>query len=85
MGEVVDIGPHVILSRYDNMLGLLERLGTRERIAWQRERLLTLDDAGMRLPIRTWPLPAPLHLVRSLPRMLRAVPLAAALSNVKVG
>jgi uncharacterized protein with NAD-binding domain and iron-sulfur cluster len=66
-GDRVDIGPHILLSEYRHFLALLERLGTRGRIAWQGRRFLLLADAPP-LEIRIDPLPAPLHLVPSLLR-----------------
>ncbi|HEX6929453.1 MAG TPA: FAD-dependent oxidoreductase, partial [Gammaproteobacteria bacterium] len=37
-GETVDIGPHVLTSEHRNMLALLRRLGTDDRVRWQPER-----------------------------------------------
>lgn len=66
-GDRVDIGPHILLSEYRHFLALLDRLGTRGRIAWQGRRFLLLADEPP-LEIRIDPLPAPLHLVPSLLR-----------------
>ena len=41
-GDTVDIGPHIVHSEYSNFLSLLERLGTREHIVWQPEKLITI-------------------------------------------
>src|SRR5437868_7991913 len=41
-GDTVDIGPHVVHSEYANLLALLERLGTRDGITWQPQRLITI-------------------------------------------
>src|SRR5581483_9243393 len=67
-GDVVDIGPHVVHSEYRNFLGLLDRLGTREAIAWQPRKLITLlTERGPRSLCHR-ALPPPLSL---LPDMLR--------------
>lgn len=65
-GDAVDIGPHILLSEYRNMLRLLELLGTRERIAWRTDRFITLFEPPHAIPIRMGRLPAPLHFVRSI-------------------
>lgn len=83
-GDIVDIGPHVILNKYANMLGLLERLGTRHEICWETRKLLTVLDKGRRIPIQQWRLPPPLHGARNLLRMLPSVPLHVMASNVRV-
>ena len=41
-GDVIDLGPHLLHSEYANMLAFLERVGTRELITWQPEKLITL-------------------------------------------
>ena len=41
-GDVADIGPHILLTEYQNMLALLAVLGTRHRIVWHTEKLITL-------------------------------------------
>lgn len=83
-GDVVDIGPHVILDKYRNMLGLLQRLGTRHEVYWETRKLLTVLDKGRRIPIQQWRLPPPLHGARNLLRMLPSVPLHVMVSNVRV-
>ena len=67
-GDVVDIGPHIIASRYANFLALLDRLGTREQVRWQPDPLITLFDRGRAVDLHLHRLPAPLGL---LPSMLR--------------
>jgi 15-cis-phytoene desaturase len=37
-GDVIDIGPHLLLSEHTNLLALLEQLGTAGHIVWERER-----------------------------------------------
>ena len=67
-GDTVDIGPHVVHSEYANFLALLERLGTRERIVWQPEKLITLaTEPTTVLRHRRWLTP-PLGLLPDLAR-----------------
>ncbi|HKU45866.1 MAG TPA: FAD-dependent oxidoreductase, partial [Burkholderiales bacterium] len=61
-----DLGPHLLHSEYRNMLALLERLGTRDRIAWQPEKLITFSSGQA---VRHRALPPPFSL---LPDMARA-------------
>lgn len=82
-GDAVDIGPHVLFTEYRNMLRLLERLGTRGRVVWQADKLITLVAPGHVFPIRKYPLPPPLHFA---PGILR-VPIYSvrdAASNLRV-
>jgi 15-cis-phytoene desaturase len=73
-GETVDIGPHVISSEHRNMLALMERLGTRNRVVWQTEEFITLVDDGRAVPMRMYRLPAPFHF---LPNFFRVEKLSA--------
>jgi len=82
--DVVDIGPHILLNKYGNMRAWLARLGTEHQIRWQTEELLTVLDKGRRIHFKVHGLPAPLHYVRNLPRVLPSVPLHRLLSNVPV-
>ena len=68
-GDVVDVGPHVLLTEYPNLLGLLELLGTRERIHWDDGKVLTVVERGQAVPLRSSRLPAPFHLLPSLLRV----------------
>ena len=79
-GDTVDVGPHILLSEYPNMLALLERLGTRADIVWQTDKFLTIVEQRRTTTIRNHRLPAPLH---SLPSLLhaRTVSVADTLSN----
>ena len=67
-GDTVDIGPHIFHSEYHNMLGFLQRLGTRQLITWQPRKVLTLATP-QQLALRHAPLPPPLSL---MPSVLRA-------------
>lgn len=80
-GLAVDTGPHVIGSEYRNFLALLERLGTVGLVAWQREPLITLHDAGGRLPMPRVDWPPPLHGLPLLPGALQRLSAADLLSH----
>ncbi|ANN76227.1 FAD-dependent oxidoreductase [Bordetella flabilis] len=84
-GVTVDIGPHILLNKYANMRALMARLGTEKQVFWQTEELLTVHDQGRAIHFKAGgPLPAPLHYVRNLPRILPSVPLRHLLSNMRV-
>lgn len=68
-GDVVDIGPHIFHTEYHNMLALLDRLGTRDLISWQRGEVLTIASKPRPTVLRQTRLPAPFGLV---PTILRA-------------
>ncbi|NUS39013.1 MAG: NAD(P)-binding protein [Lysobacter sp.] len=74
-GERIDLGPHILLSEYRNMLRLLDLLGTRRHVAWQGARFITLVDAPGATTLHLYPLPAPLHF---LPDLLRVPQLSLA-------
>lgn len=83
-GDVVDIGPHIVLNKYANMLELLERLGTAERIHWQTDKLLTVLDKGRHIPITMGKGPAPLNFLVNVPRLLPSVSPREMLSNLRL-
>nr|MBF0683348.1 FAD-dependent oxidoreductase [Pseudomonas sp.] len=83
-GDVVDIGPHIVLNKYANMLALLEQLGTAQYIHWQTDRLLTVLDKGRHIPITMGAGPAPLNFLVNVPRLLPSVSFGEMLSNVRV-
>jgi squalene-associated FAD-dependent desaturase len=64
-GDVIDLGPHILLTEYRNMLALLELLGTRDRIVWQTERLIRLREGARVTDMHLHRLPPPLHLLPS--------------------
>lgn len=74
-GTTVDIGPHVLTSEHRNMLALMERLGTGDRVVWQREKFITLIDDGRAIAMRMYRFPAPLHF---LPNFFRVPKLSVA-------
>jgi len=65
-GDPIHIGPHIFLSIYHNMLKLLDILGTRDKVVWQRGRFLTMVRGRREIPIRSAPLPPPMHFVPSV-------------------
>ncbi|MGE5098217.1 MAG: FAD-dependent oxidoreductase [Betaproteobacteria bacterium] len=68
-GDTIDIGPHIVHSEYRNFPALLERLGTRSRIAWHRDKLITIVTRPRVTELRHRPLTPPLSL---LPDLVRA-------------
>ncbi|MFL6549339.1 MAG: hydroxysqualene dehydroxylase HpnE [Povalibacter sp.] len=82
-GDVIDIGPHILLSEYHNMLDMLEHLGTREQVHWEQDRFITLLDGQQHLSMKLHRLPAPLHLVPSLLKV-PALSLRDKLSNARM-
>ncbi len=66
-GDPVHLGPHVMTSYYPSFLRLLERLGTKNRIAWQSKELLyTLVDGARAVEIRASRLPAPISFASAM-------------------
>jgi uncharacterized protein with NAD-binding domain and iron-sulfur cluster len=57
------------LSEYRNMLALLDRLGTRDKILWQEDRLLRLCQGAAVTDMHLSALPAPLHLLPSMAKV----------------
>ena len=82
-GDVVDIGPHIVLTEHRNMLALLEVLGSRDRIVWETDRLIRLRERERVTDMCLHPLPAPLHLLPSFVRA-RSVGWGDLLSNRRV-
>lgn len=81
-GHSVDIGPHVLLNKYPNMLALLERLGTADQICWQTDHLLTVLDKHRPIRFKQARLPPPLQYINNLGRVLPTVPLHRLLTNI---
>jgi 15-cis-phytoene desaturase len=65
-GDAIDLGPHVVHSEYRNMLAFLDRLGTRDRICWQPDKLITIADGKRRVVLRHRRLPPPFSLLPDL-------------------
>lgn len=68
-GDVIDLGPHILLSEYHNMLAMLDTLGTRQRIVWETDRLIRLRDDERTTDMHLHHLPPPLHLAPSFARV----------------
>ena len=68
-GDRVDIGPHIVLSEYRNLLRLLEQFGSHGQVAWQGSRFITFVDKPRPVTFYVRPLPAPLHFMPSLLRI----------------
>jgi uncharacterized protein with NAD-binding domain and iron-sulfur cluster len=65
-GDAIDLGPHLVHSEYRNMLAFLERLGTRDLISWQPDKLITLVDTKGVVELKHRRLPPPLGLLPDL-------------------
>jgi 15-cis-phytoene desaturase len=83
-GDVVDIGPHVLLNRYANLLALFKRLNTLDDVTWRPRELLTVQDGARAFPVVTANLPAPFHWLPTLPQVLPSVTAAELLSNARI-
>lgn len=83
-GDAIDIGPHVLTSEHRNFCALLRRVGTARKVLWQPEPMLTLFDAGKRLPLHSWPLLPPLQGLPNLRQVLRSIGMADLASNWRV-
>jgi squalene-associated FAD-dependent desaturase len=79
-GDVVDLGPHVMMSEYANLRSLLEQFGTGDHIVWQTDRLIRLVQRDSAVDMNVRPLTPPLHLLPSLAKV-RAVNWRDKLSN----
>jgi squalene-associated FAD-dependent desaturase len=82
-GDMVDLGPHVVLSEHSNFRSLLEQLGTQQHLVWQTERLLRIVQPESSVDLHTRPLSPPLHLLPSLAKV-RTVSLRDKLSNASL-
>jgi squalene-associated FAD-dependent desaturase len=82
-GDVIDLGPHIVLTEHRNMLALLDVLGSRDRIVWETDRLIRLREGARVTDMQLHSLPAPLHLLPSFARA-RSVGWADILSNHRV-
>jgi squalene-associated FAD-dependent desaturase len=64
--DVIDIGPHILLTEYRNMRRLMEELGTAGQVAWQTDKFITFVDDPRPVDIKMRRLPAPFHFLPSL-------------------
>lgn len=66
-GDPVHIGPHILLSLYPNFLALLDRLGTRDKIVWQKGgQFISMLDGEREVTMQLRDLPPPLPFVPSV-------------------
>jgi 15-cis-phytoene desaturase len=65
-GDPIHIGPHILLSEYPNMLKLLDRLGTRNKVVWERDHFMVQTIGSSRHVLRQAPMPAPFHFLPSM-------------------
>lgn len=68
-GDAIDLGPHIFLTEYSNMLALLDSLGTRDRVAWETKRLIRLREGSRTTDMQLHRLPPPLHLLPSFAKV----------------
>jgi 15-cis-phytoene desaturase len=66
--DVVDIGPHVVHSGYDNFFALLARVGMRDGIQWECRQVLTIATTPGPLELRHRVLPPPFSLLIDMAR-----------------
>jgi zeta-carotene desaturase len=66
-GELLDNCQHVLMRCCTNLIDLYQRLGVLEKVAWHRAFHFALPDGRIDV-MNPDPLPAPLHLARSLMR-----------------
>lgn len=68
-GDAIDLGPHIFLTEYRNMLALLDLLGAADRVVWSTDRLIRLTEGGQVTDMHLRSLPPPLHLAPSFARV----------------
>ena len=81
-GDRIDLGPHILLNEYPNLLALLRVLGTADRVVWHEGELINLLGSHGITRIYTHYLPPPLHLVPSMLKV-RDISLRDKLSNAR--
>jgi squalene-associated FAD-dependent desaturase len=65
-GDAVDLGPHILLSVYSNMLAFLKRLGTDHLIHWQTDGVIHQVSGTETYTFAETALPSPMHLLPSI-------------------
>ncbi len=84
-GEILDLGPHLLVGANRDARALLERLGTLERLEFQRSLNIEYRWRGdRRSRLSCPPLPAPFHLAAGLLRF-QALPLSERAAAVRIG
>jgi 15-cis-phytoene desaturase len=83
-GDPIHIGPHIMLSQYQNFLALLDRVGTRDKVVWQKApEFITMVEGQREVSMGLADLPPPMPF---LPSVLadKSVSLADKLSNFRL-
>lgn len=63
-GSILDNGQHLLMGCYRETRAFLEKIGTLDRVAFQRDlRIDFASPGGRHVRFRTFPLPAPFHLL----------------------
>lgn len=65
-GDPIHIGPHILLSEYPNMLKLMEMVGTRDRIVWERDHFMVQTIGSQKHVLKQAPVPSPFHFIPSM-------------------
>lgn len=65
-GDPIHIGPHILLSEYPNMLKLLEKVGTRDKIVWERDHFMVQTIGPVKHVLKQAPIPSPFQFIPSL-------------------
>jgi squalene-associated FAD-dependent desaturase len=68
-GDVVDLGPHIFLTEYRNVLALLDEIGARDRIDWQLDPLIRMTEGSRASDMRISRLTPPFHLLPSFAKV----------------
>ncbi|CBL46524.1 Phytoene dehydrogenase [gamma proteobacterium HdN1] len=65
-GDPIHIGPHILLSEYPNMLKLLEIVGTKDKIVWERDHFMVQTLGAKKHVLKQAPVPSPFSFIPSL-------------------
>ena len=64
MGTTLDNGQHILMGCYHDTLAFLEKIGTLERLDFQKNLSVAFADRETGLKVfQAWPLPNPFHLL----------------------
>lgn len=65
-GDPIHIGPHILLSEYPNMLKLMDMVGTKDRIVWERDHFMVQTIGPVKHVLKQAPIPSPFHFIPSI-------------------
>lgn len=65
-GDPIHIGPHILLSEYPNMLKLMDMVGTRDKIVWERDHFMVQTIGAQKHVLKQAPVPSPFHFLPSM-------------------